>query len=158
MSKQARNITSSEARKKIYHYCAYQERCHSEVKNKLYSLGVSSDEVDEIMTHLIAEGYLSEERFAIAFAGGKFRLKGWGKIKIIQALESKGLTQNCINAGLKEINDDDYLNAIESLLMKKTSQLSEPNLFIKRDRLANYLIQKGFEPELVWPIVKEQVK
>jgi regulatory protein len=158
VSKQARNITSSEARKKIYHYCAYQERCHSEVKNKLYSLGVSSDEVDEIMTHLIAEGYLSEERFAIAFAGGKFRLKGWGKIKIIQALESKGLTQNCINAGLKEINDDDYLNAIESLLMKKTSQLSEPNLFIKRDRLANYLIQKGFEPELVWPIVKEQVK
>lgn len=158
MSKQARNITFTEARKKIYHYCAYQERCHSEVKNKLYDLGVSSDEVDEIISHLITEGYLSEERFAIAFAGGKFRLKGWGKIKIIRALESKGLTQNCINAGLKEINDEDYINALASLLTKKTSQLNELDLFIKRDRVANYLIQKGFEPELVWPIVKEQIK
>lgn len=158
MSKETKNITSTEARKKIYHYCAYQERCHSEVKKKLYDLGVSAYEADEIISHLITEGYLNEERFAKAFAGGKFRTKNWGKIKIIQALESKGLTQNCIKAGLKEINDDDYATTIESLLEKKSSQLSDPDLFVRRDRLANYVIQKGFEPDLVWQMVKERIK
>ena len=157
MQKDSKKLTPEEVRKKIYHYCAYQERCHQEVKNKLYELGLPSYEVDEMISHLITEGYLNEERFAKAFAGGKFRLKSWGRIKIIQALEAKGLTKNCILAGLKEIDEGDYLKTIGSLLSKKSDQVDEENQFVKREKLANYIIQKGFEPELVWKVVKEIV-
>lgn len=158
MQKNFKKLSPAEVRKKIYHYCAYQERAHQEVKNKLYDLGLSSLEVDEMISHLITEGYLNEERFAKAFAGGKFRLKNWGKVKIIQALETKGLTKNCIASGLKEINEADYIKTIESLIWKKLEQLDEQNLFIKRDKLAKYVIQKGFEPELVWQLIKEMTK
>ena len=158
MQKQSGKLTPTEVNKKIYHYCAYQERCHQEVRNKLYDLGLGTSEVDEMISHLIGEGYLNEERFARAFAGGKFRLKNWGRIKIVQALESKGLTQNCIKAGLSEIEEDDYLNTIESLLERKSLTIDEPDLFVRRERLANYLIQKGFEPDLVWSIVKDKIK
>lgn len=158
MKKKFGNLAPSEVKKKIYHYCAYQERCHQEVRNKLYDLGSTTSEVEEMISHLITEGYLNEERFARAFAGGKFRLKNWGKIKIVQSLESKGLTQNCIKAGLSEIQEEDYRNTIESLLIKKINSIEEPNLFVKRDRVSNYLIQKGFEPDLVWTMVKDKVK
>ena len=158
MGKEFKSLPLTEVRKKIYHYCAYQERCHQEVRDKLYTLGCSGNQVDEITSHLIEEGYLNEERFAKAFAGGKFRLKNWGKIKIELALERKGLTKNCINAGLKQIDEIDYARAIESLLNKKVVNLNEQNLFVKRDRLANYGIQKGFEPELVWRVVKEMIR
>jgi regulatory protein len=155
---ESKKLGIEDARKKIYHYCAYQERSHLEVKRKLYDLGLYSNEIDEMITHLIQEGYLNEERFAKAFAGGKFRLKNWGKVKIIQALEGKGLTKNCINSGLKEIDEVDYLKTIESLVDKKLEHLQEENPYVKRDKLAGYVIQKGFEPELVWKIVKQKVK
>lgn len=158
MQKKFGNLAPSDVKKKIYHYCAYQERCHQEVRNKLYDLGLGTTDVHEMISHLITEGYLNEERFAKAFAGGKFRLKNWGKIKIIQALESKGLTQNCIKAGLSDIHEEDYRNTIESLVIKKIDSVAELNLFVKREKVANYLIQKGFEPDLVWTVVKDKVR
>ncbi len=157
MQKRSKNLTPSEARKKLYHYCAYQERSHQEVKGKLYELGMLSNDVEEIITHLITEGYLNEERFAKAFAGGKFRVKNWGRIKIIQGLEAKGLTKNCIKAGLKEIDDSDYLRTLEYLIKRKSDQIEEENLFVKRDKLSKYVINKGFEPDLAWQLVKEIV-
>jgi regulatory protein len=158
VQKLSKNLPPAEVKKKIYHYCAYQERCHLEVRNRLFDLGLGSAEADEIIAGLITEGYLNEERFARAFAGGRFRLKNWGRNKIIQAMETKGLTQNCIKAGLTEINDNDYLNTIESLMVKKANSVNEPNLFVKRERVSNYLIQKGFEPDLVWTIVKDKIQ
>lgn len=158
MQKGSKNLIPADIRKKIYHYCAYQERSHLEVKNKLYDLGLYANDIEEILTHLITEGYLNEERFSKAFAGGKFRLKKWGRLKIIQELQSKGLTKNCINAGLKEIAEDDYMKTLQSLIEKKSGQLEEKNSFVKRDKLARYAIQKGFEPELAWKLVKEMVK
>jgi regulatory protein len=158
VQKQFKNLAPAEVKNKIYHYCVYQERCHQEVKNKLYDLGLATSDVEEMISHLITEGYLNEERFAKAFAGGKFRLKNWGKIKIVQALESKGLTKNCIKAGLSEIDDRDYLNTIEALLNKKLDTLHEPNAFVRREKVSNYLIQKGFEPDVVWTKVKEWIK
>ena len=158
MRKAFNKLTAAELKEKIYRYCAYQERCHLEVRNKLYELGAGSTDIDEIISELINEGFLNEERFAKAFSGGKFRLKRWGRNKIIQALEAKGLTQNCIKAGLAEIPNDDYLNTIDVVMMKKLNTVIEPNLFVKRERVANYLIQKGFEPEMVWTIIKEKVK
>jgi regulatory protein len=158
VQKDSKKLTPADVRKKIYHYCAYQERSHQEVKSKLYGFALSSSEVDEMISHLITEGYLNEERFAKAFAGGKFRLKNWGRIKIIQALEAKGLTANCVKSGLKEIDEADYLQTIDSLLSKKANQVQEDDVFVRREKLANYVIQKGYEPELVWKAVKEMIK
>ena len=158
MQKGLKKLTASEVRKKIYHYCAYQERSHQEVKNKLYDLELSSSEIEEMISHLITEGYLNEERFAKAFVGGKFRIKNWGRIKIVNALEAKGLTKNCIRIGLQEIDDTDYRRTIELLIFKKLDQTDEGNIYVKREKLATHVIQKGFEPELVWEILKEVIK
>jgi regulatory protein len=143
-----------EARKKIYRYCAYQERCHSEVKEKLYSFGLRTHQVDELLAELITEGFLNEERFARAFARGKFKLKNWGKLKIVRELEQKGLTPRCITLGLSEIEPDDYREVLIKLVRKKETAIEETNLFLKRDRIARALILKGFEPDEVWKQVK----
>src|SRR3954468_24400564 len=94
--------TPAQALPKIYRFCAYQERSHQEVRQKLFDLGLYASEVDELLSQMISEGFLNEERFAKAFAGGKFRMKRWGRIKIVNELEARGLTKNCIKAGLKE--------------------------------------------------------
>src|SRR5688500_923655 len=98
-------LTAQQAKERIQQYCAYQERSHLEVRNKLYSFGLYRGDVDEILAGLITDGFLNEERFAKAFAGGKFRMKKWGRIKITHALESKGVSSNCIRIGLREIDD-----------------------------------------------------
>ena len=146
---------SSDPKQKIYRYCAYQERTHAEVRSKLYEYGLGSNEVDEVITQLIGEGYLNEERFAKAFVGGKFRIKGWGRIKIVHDLEAKGLTRNCIAIGLKEIDETDYVETLQTLLKKKADLVEADDDFVRRDKIARYAIQKGFEPELVWRWIKE---
>jgi regulatory protein len=154
-----KKLTTSEAKQRIYRFCAYQERSHKEVKNKLYELGLNRDEVEALITDLITEGFLNEERFAKAFAGGKFRMKQWGRVKIEHALQAKGLTPNCIKAGLKEIEGESYYETLRELVIKKSDQLSDcADQFVKRDKVATYLIQKGYEPDLVWTIIKEQLK
>lgn len=151
---QKKSLTFEQAKQKALRYCAYQERSHQEVKNKLYELGLRSSEVDEMLSYLIIEGFLNEERFAKSFSGGKFRVKKWGRIKIVHALESKGLTKNCIRIGLKEIDEADYHTTLEELLKSKISELSESNAFIARDKASKYAIQKGYEPDLVWSTLK----
>ncbi len=148
-------ISSTEALARIYRYCAYQERSHKEVKNKLYGYGLYSSEVDELLSRLITEGFLNEERFAKAFAGGKFRMKKWGRLKIQNKLESLGLTNKCIGRGMKEIDAADYTKTLKDLIRKKAQQTSEENPFKKRDKVARFAIAKGYEPELVWEVVKE---
>lgn len=150
-----KKITPIEAKGKIQRYCAYQERSHQEVRDKLYSFGLYRDEVDQLLTELITDGFLNEERFAKAFVGGKFRMKKWGRIKIVNALESHGLSKNCIRIGLKEIDNSDYLTTLESILQRKSEEVEEENIFVKRDKLSKYAIQKGYEPELVWKSLKE---
>ena len=150
-----KKLTPQQAREKIQRYCAYQERAHEEVRNKLFQLGVFGTDADEIITALILEGFLNEERFAKAFAGGKFRLKKWGKLKIENALEKKGISKNCIRYGLKEIDQEDYLDTLKKILEAKAEVLLEENLYVKRDKLSQYAILKGYEPELVWRFLKE---
>ena len=146
---------STDVKQKINKYCAYQERTHLEVRNKLFEYGLASDDVDMLISQLITDGYLNEERFAKTFAGGKFRIKGWGRIKIIHELEAKGLTKNCIFIGLKEITESDYVETLQILLKKKAAVVQADDDFIRRDKIARYAIQKGFEPELVWRWIKE---
>lgn len=153
-----KKITPTEALAKIYKYCAYQERSHHEVKNKLFEYGLRSDEVDELLSRLITEGFVNEERFARAFAGGKFRMKKWGRLKIENELTFLGLSKKNIAHGLKEIETDDYEKALRHLLKKKNDLLTEPDAFIKKNKLAKYAIGRGYEPDLVWKTVQSLFK
>ncbi len=155
MLRKGKSLTSEQAKQKALRYCAYQERSHQEVKNKLYELGLNSSDADELLTYLITEGFLNEERYAKLFAGGKFRIKHWGRIKIVHALESKGLSKKCISIGLKEIDEDDYQQVLEKLVAEKLEDIQEENIFIARDKVSKSLIQKGFEPELAWKALKK---
>lgn len=150
-----KRLTPTEALAKIQRYCAYQERSHKEVKSKLYEYGLYASQVDEILSQLITEGFLNEERFAKAYAGGKFRIKKWGKLKIKNELEFLGLTKNCIQRGLKEIEPSDYARTLKLLIKKKSAESSDQNLFKKRDKVARFVIGKGYEPEMVWEYVKD---
>lgn len=150
-----RPISPQEAKDKIRRYCAYQERSHLEVRNKLYGYGLHRGEVDEILTDLITEGFLNEERFAKAFAGGKFRMKRWGRIKIARALEAKGVSGNCVSIGLKEIDDKNYLEVLNELLAEKSQNVDESDRFVLRHLLSRYAIQKGFEPDIVWGQIRQ---
>jgi regulatory protein len=144
------NFTPQQSLPKIKQYCAYQERCHSEVRDKLYSFGLHQDEIEEIIYTLITENYLNEERFAILYAGSKFRLKQWGKIKIKQSLKLKQISDYCIKKALKEIDDKDYKKAFQKLAEQKLKTLKvEKNVFIKKRKLQDFLLHKGFENELV---------
>jgi regulatory protein len=144
------NFTPQQSLPKIKQYCAYQERCHSEVRDKLYSFGLHQDEIEEIIYTLITENYLNEERFAILYAGSKFRLKQWGKIKIKQSLKLKQISDYCIKKALKEIDDKDYKKAFQKLAEQKLKTLKvEKNVFIKKRKLQDFLLHKGFENELI---------
>lgn len=143
-------FTAEQAVSKIKQYCAYQERCHAEVRDKLYSFGLRKTEVEEIISELITENYLNEERFAIHFAGGKFRMKQWGKIKIKQALKAKQVSDYCIRKALKEIDSKEYQKTFQKLAEQKLKTLkSERNIFIKKRKMQDFLLQKGFEMEMI---------
>jgi len=131
---------------KIQNYCAYQERCHQEVKTKLYEWGCSTETVDDVLVKLIETGFLNEERFAKAFAGGKFRTKKWGRLKIIRELKLRKISDYCIKYGLKEIDEDLYLQTLHVLIQKKTS--SKLN-WQEEQKLTQWLMGKGFELELI---------
>lgn len=118
-------------------------------------MGLRNNDVEELIVHLISEGFLNEERFAKAFAGGKFRMKNWGRIKITNALESKGISPYCVKVGLGEVDNKEYVQALKRILHKKNKEIVGGNNYINRNTLARYAIQKGFEPELVWSEVKQ---
>jgi len=143
-------FTAEQAVPKVKQYCAYQERCHAEVRDKLYSFGLRKTEVEEIISELITENYLNEERFAIHFAGGKFRMRQWGKIKIKQALKAKQVSDYCIRKALKEIDSKEYQKTFQKLAEQKLKTLkSERNIFIKKRKMQDFLLQKGFEMEMI---------
>jgi len=144
-----------EAFQAILRYCAYQERSHQEVRDKLYGYGLHRTDVDELLSRLITEGFLNEERFAKAFAGGKFRMMKWGRNKIVHELEAHRVSPRCIRAGLLEIDESDYQATLQALLKKKLSQSKETNPLKKKDKAARFVIGKGYEPMLVWKLVKE---
>ena len=149
------NFTPQQSLPKIKQYCAYQERCHSEVRDKLYSFGLHKDKVEEIIYTLITENYLNEERFAILYAGSKFRMKQWGKNKIKQSLKFKQISDYCIKKALKEFDDENYKKAFQKLAEQKLKTLKgERNIFIKKRKLQDFLLQKGYENELVIEMVK----
>ena len=152
-------LTQEQAFQKAKYYCGYQERCHSEVKEKLYSLGLYKKDTEEILSKLIEENYLDEERFAIHFAGGKFRLKQWGKVKIKYELKQKQVSEYCIKKALASIPENEYLKTVSKLFSVKLKTLkSEKNIFIKKKKLQDHLLQKGFESSIINNLLNEKMK
>lgn len=147
-------IDFAKAKVKIAKYCAYQERSHSEVEQKLYSYGLHSNQVQELLAWLITENYVNEERYATTFAGGKFRLKKWGKLKIEKHLAQKKVSQYSIDKALALIDEEDYIATMEDLIDRKRHAVSANNIYELRNKVARSLINKGFEPERVWDKVK----
>ena len=143
---------------KAQSYCAYQERSQQEVRDKLYEWGLWQSAVEEIISQLILDGYLNEERFAIAYAGGKFRIKKWGKIKIIQGLKEKKVSDYCIKKALHEISSKEYLKTLKTLILAVSRKNRNFSLAFFRQQTARYAISMGFEPELVWEIINGQNK
>ncbi len=148
-------LTKEQALQKMKHYCAYQERCHSEVKEKLYLLGVWKNEHDEIIATLIEENYLNEERFAIAFAGGRFRIKQWGRVKIRYELKQKQVSEYCIKKALNGIEEEAYLNVLNKLAKEKYAALKAEQYLVRKKKTMDYLIGKGFEMEFVRAAVEK---
>jgi regulatory protein len=144
------NIGKEKALQKIGQFCAYQERNHNEVKEKLYSYGLYKDQVEELISKLIQENFLNEERYAIAYAGGKFRAKDWGKNKIKYGLKQHQVSDYCIKKALKTIDDEEYVKTLQKLYAAKEKILkSEKNIFIKKRKIQQYLMQKGYETSLI---------
>jgi regulatory protein len=155
MEKQKGTVTRLMVLDKIRHYCAYQERCHAEVRSKLLEMGMRGDDLEEIIYELVQDNYLNEERFAKIFAGGKFRIKKWGRNKIIRQLKAKKVSEYCIRKGLEEIDEESYQSTLNELMQKKWQSLKEKNQYIKKNKTAKYLIGKGYEPEKVWSSLRK---
>lgn len=140
----------------IYRYCNYQERCHKDVKNKLYELGANTSEVNQLMAEVIEAGLLNEERYARAFARGKFRIKQWGKVKIVQHLKADQVSEYCIRKALQEIDGDEYYAVLQKLAAKKLRELKpERNSLVNKVKLFRFLAQRGFETDLINDVVRE---
>jgi regulatory protein len=147
-------ISKEMALQKLRHYCAYQERCHAEVREKAYTLGMHKSEVEELVSALIQDDYLNEERFAMQFAGSKFRMKQWGRVKIQYELKQKQISPYCIKKALAVVDEEEYMATLEKLAAAKTAALKgETNMFIKKRKLQDYLLQKGYESHLVAAVV-----
>lgn len=138
----------------ILNYCKYQERCHSEVRNKLYELGCKTAEVEEQIALLIGKNIVNEERFARAYARGKFRMNKWGRNKIKQQLRMRKISEYCIRKAFEEINGDEYERTLKQIAEKKLEQINNKNnLKIVQMKLRKYLLQKGFEADIVTNVI-----
>ena len=144
-----------EAIHKIEHFCAYQERCHDEVVQKLRAMKMESNEIDEIVAHLIKENYLNESRFACSFARGKHRIKFWGKVRIVNELKFRNISTYNINLALKEITPEEYDTNFNTLAERNWNAVKESNGLKKRKKCCDFLLRKGYESNLVYEKVKE---
>jgi regulatory protein len=148
-------LTRIEAQLKLEYYCSYQERCHQEVVQKLYDLGMKSNEVDAIVVYLLQNNFLNEERFARSFARGKFRIKQWGKIRIVNELKQRQISAPNIKCGLTEISDEEYHDTFDKLAQRHWETIKETNVQKKKKKFCDYLLRKGWESNLVYDKLKE---
>lgn len=149
-------MATEDALNKLRRYCAYQERCHEEVRTKLLSLKIYGETLEEIINQLISEDFLNEERFAIAYSGGKFRMLGWGKIKIEQALKAKKISTYCIKKALSEIDDEAYHKTLKKHISRCKKKYQSGTKTERHQKTAQFLIAKGFESNIVWQFLSQE--
>ncbi|MGH1386496.1 regulatory protein RecX [Kordia sp.] len=156
MEKKSYSIT--EAKVKLQQFCAYQDRCHKEVVEKLQKINMIPEAIDLIVTELIQDNFLNEERFARSFARGKFRIKKWGRLRIVRELKFRNISKYNIDAALKEIEEADYLNTLDELARKRANAVKETNPLKRKKKIADYLFYRGWESHLVYEKINELVK
>jgi regulatory protein len=150
--------TVTQALPKAQKYCAYQERSQSEVRNKISEWGLKPEEIEFIISELIGDNFINEERFAKLFAGGKFRIKKWGRIKIKQELKRKAISEYCIKQALREINESDYIFTLTQLLQKKWKETKVSNPLVRKHKVTQYAFSRGFEIDLIEDVLKTIMK
>jgi regulatory protein len=148
--------TPKESKVKIAKFCAYQERCHQEVRDKLYAYGLLPNDVEEIIYELIQNDFINEERFAKAFVRGKFNYKKWGRIKITQELKKRKISKYCINKGLGEISEEKYKVVLTEILDKKSKQFSSLKEYQKNYKAVQFAMGKGYESTIAWSIINSK--
>ncbi|MCH3883464.1 regulatory protein RecX [Tenacibaculum aquimarinum] len=146
-----------EIKRKLEHYCVYQDRCHKEVESKLREYKVIPEARELILLSLMKDNFLNEERFAKSFARGKFRIKKWGKQRIVRELKFKDISAYNIKTALKEIDEQDYLATFDDLAEKRLKQITETDIYKKRKKLADYLLYRGWESNLVYTKINELI-
>lgn len=154
---QKKVYTVHEILRKMEHYCAYQERCHQEVENKLKEFRLIPEAREQILLQLLENDFLNEERFSKAFARGKFRIKKWGKQRIVRELKARNISEYNINSALSEIAPDEYVSVFEETVLKKLDTITEKNRNKKRKMLTDYLLYRGWESNLVYAKVLELI-
>ncbi|WP_418636323.1 regulatory protein RecX [Winogradskyella sp.] len=150
-----KTYTVDEAQAKLEHYCAYQERCHKEVRQKLRDMNMIPEAIDLIIVHLIRHNFLNEERFAKAFVRGKFRIKKWGKNRLRRELKFREISKYTIDAALNEIDLEDYYATLDVLVQKRIAQVKAPNDYKKKKKVADYLLYRGWESHLIYERLNE---
>lgn len=154
-----KSVTSVEAIKyKLEKYCVYQDRCHKEVEKKLAEYNLIPEAKEYILLHLLQHDFLNEERFAKSFARGKFRIKKWGKQRIVRELKLRDISQYTINTALKEIDQEEYIQTLYDLAEKKNTSITEKNSFKRKKKLIDFLLYRGFETHLIYEVVNEIVQ
>jgi regulatory protein len=153
--KPQKTYTVAQAQQLLEQYCAYQDRCHKEVEAKLNSLNLIPEAKEQIIIHLIQQGFLNEERFARSFARGKFRIKKWGKLKITNALKQRGINSYLINKALTEIDESEYIDTLDTLVTKKLESLNETSVPKKKKKLIDFLKYRGWESHLIYDKINE---
>jgi regulatory protein len=148
-----KEISPEKALQKAESYCAYQERSQQEVRYKIYSWGLHQKEVENILSHLITNGFLKEERFASAYTSGKLRIKKWGRIKIRLALQAKRVSEPLIKRALSSIDEREYEKILREVIHSRERTEKEKNPLKRKSKIASYVISRGFEPELIWRIL-----
>jgi len=150
-----KTYTVQEATRKLEHYCAYQERCHKEVRQKLISMHMIPEAIDVIIVHLLEHNFLNEERFAKTFVRGKFRIKAWGRCRLSFELKKKDIGKVNLNQALAEIDNVEYIELFNTLAEKKANSITETNIYKKKKKLIDYLLYRGWETHLVYEKAKE---
>ncbi|MCL6293671.1 regulatory protein RecX [Jejuia spongiicola] len=153
-----KTYTLQEATRKLEHYCAYQERCHQEVRQKLEGMHMIPEAIDVIIVHLLKHNFLNEERFAKTFVSGKFKIKAWGRRRLTFELKKKDISKVNINQALKAIENEEYIEVFNDLAEKKANSIKESDKFKKRKKLIDYLLYRGWESYLVYEKANELIK
>jgi len=153
-----KTYTVQEATKKLEHYCAYQERCHQEVRKKLEAMHMIPEAIDVIIVHLLKHNYLNEARFAKTYVSGKLRIKNWGRRRLTFELKKKDISKVNINQALDDIANGEYIEVFNDLAEKRANSIKETNVYRKRKKLIDYLLYRGWEPHLVYEKASELIK
>lgn len=141
---------------KLQKYCAYQDRCHQEVRTKLISLKIYGSDLEEVISELISDDFLNEERYARSYARGKFRMKKWGRNKIKQQLQARHISAYCIKKGMEEIDEEDYRSTLDEVITKAAEKHADLKPIIRKDKVIKYAYNRGYESSLIFELIRDK--